>query len=81
MKLGIFDIVEPVPVLNNPHAIAVLRPWTDAGNSATLALSELETQLSAQQLGKISKPGTFFDFTRYRPVSRYNMGNRSSIFA
>jgi predicted ATP-grasp superfamily ATP-dependent carboligase len=79
MKLGIFDIVEPVPVLNNPHAVAVLRPWTDAGNSATLALSELETQLSAQQLGKISKPGTFFDFTRYRPVSRYNMGNREII--
>jgi hypothetical protein len=74
-----FEIVEPAPVLNNPHAIVVLRPWTDAGNSATLALSALETQLSAQQLGKISRPGTFFDFTRYRPMARYNMGSREII--
>jgi len=33
MKLGMFDLIEPLPVLNNPHAIVVLRPWTDAGNS------------------------------------------------
>ena len=79
MRLGIFDIVEPAPVLNDPHPVAVLRPWTDAGNSATLALSALESCLSAEQLGKISRPGTFFDFTRYRPVARYKMGNREII--
>jgi proteasome assembly chaperone (PAC2) family protein len=59
--------------------IAVLRPWTDAGNSATLAMSQLETQLSAQQLGKISRPGTFFDFTRYRPLTVYKMGKRELV--
>ena len=79
MKLGMFELVEPLPVLNNPHVIAVLRPWTDAGNSATLAMSCLESLLSARQLGKISRPGTFFDFTRYRPMARYNMGNREII--
>jgi hypothetical protein len=79
MKLGMFDLLEPLPVLQNPHAIAVLRPWTDAGNSATLAMSWLESHFSAQQLCKINKPGMFFDFTRYRPVTRYNMGNRELI--
>jgi len=79
MKLGMFDLVEPLPVLKNPHAIVVLRPWTDAGNSATLAMSWLESLLSAKQLGKISLPGMFFDFTRYRPMARYLMGHREII--
>lgn len=79
MKLGMFDLVEPLPVLKNPHAIVVLRPWTDAGNSATLAMSWLESLLSAKQLGKISRPGMYFDFTRYRPMARYLMGHREII--
>ena len=79
MKLGIFDVIDPLPILKNPHAIAVLRPWTDAGNSVTLAVSWLESHLSAEQLGKISRPGNFFDFTKYRPVTRYNNGNREII--
>jgi hypothetical protein len=79
MKLGMFDLAEPLPVLRNPHAIAVLRPWTDAGNSATLALGWLESRFSAEQLCKISKPGEFFDFTRYRPVTRFHMGTREII--
>ena len=79
MKLGMFDLVEPLPVLKNPHAVVVLRPWTDAGNSATLAMSWLESLLSAKQLGKISRPGMYFDFTRYRPMARYLAGNREII--
>jgi len=74
-----FEVAEPLPVLRNPHAIAVLRPWTDAGNSATLALSWLESLFSAEQLCKISKPGMFFDFTRYRPMARYHLGSREMI--
>ena len=74
-----FDLVEPLPVLKNPHAVVVLRPWTDAGNSATLAMSWLESLLSAKQLGKISRPGMYFDFTRYRPMARYLAGNREII--
>ena len=79
MKLGMFDLIEPLPIMKNPHAIVVLRPWTDAGNSATLAMSWLESLLSAKQLGKISLPGMFFDFTRYRPMARYLMGHREII--
>ena len=79
MKLGMFELVEPLPILKNPHVIAVLRPWTDAGNAGTLAISFLESLFSAKQLGKIRRPGTFFDFTRYRPMARYNLGNREII--
>jgi predicted ATP-grasp superfamily ATP-dependent carboligase len=79
MKLGMFELVEPLPVLNNPHVVAVLRPWTDAGNAGTMAISYLESFLSAKQLGKIRRPGTFFDFTRYRPMARYNLGKREII--
>jgi len=79
MKLGMFDLVEPLPALRSPHAIVVLRPWTDAGNAATLAMSWLESVMSAEQLGKISQPGMFFDFTRYRPMARYQQGNREII--
>ena len=79
MKLGMFELVEPLPILNSPHIIAVLRPWTDAGNAGTLTISYLESFLSAKQLGKIRRPGTFFDFTRYRPMVRYNLGNREII--
>ena len=79
MKLGMFDLIDPLPVLQNPHAIVVLRPWTDAGNSATLAMSWLESLLSAKQLGKISRPGMYFDFTRYRPMARYLAGSREII--
>ena len=74
-----FDLVEPLPVLKNPQAVVVLRPWTDAGNSATLAMSWLESLFSAKQLGKISRPGMYFDFTRYRPMARYLAGSREII--
>ena len=79
MKLGMFDLVEPLPVLKQPHAVVVLRPWTDAGNSATLAISWLESLLSAKHLGKISRPGMYFDFTRYRQMARYLAGIREII--
>ena len=79
MRLGIFDVVEPLPTLRAPHAIAVLRPWIDAGNVGTLAISWLEAFLTVKELGKIARPGMFFDFTQYRPVARYKMGNREIV--
>jgi hypothetical protein len=51
MKLGMFDLVEPLPVLKQPHAVVVLRPWTDAGNSATLAMSWLESRVYCKKFG------------------------------
>jgi hypothetical protein len=79
MRLGIFDIVEPLPALRSPHVIAVMRPWIDAGNAATLAISWLETSVAAKELARIAKPGMFFDFTRYRPRARYKNGKRDIV--
>jgi len=68
MRLNCFDLVEPVPELNQPHALAIIQPWTDVSNVGSLVLSRLEVYLSAKELGKLAQPGDFFDFTRYRPT-------------
>ena len=71
MRVGAFDIIEPVPELKEPHVLAVI-PWIDAGKAASLALSRFETQFSAQKLGVLARPGEYFDFTRYRPTISRN---------
>jgi hypothetical protein len=68
MRLNSFDLGEPVPELNQPHALAIIRPWTDIGSVGSLVLSCLETYLGAKALGELARPGEFFDFTRYRPT-------------
>lgn len=77
MKIGAFEIQEPVPELREPHVIAMLRPWIDAGNVGTLTLERLEQHLGAQEIGKLAQPGNFFDFTRYRPTTRIVEGRRT----
>jgi hypothetical protein len=67
VRIGAFELNEPLPELNEPYVFAVLRPWIDVNNVGTLVLNELETQFGAVELGKLAKPGHFFDFTRYRP--------------
>lgn len=76
MKLRAFDIDEPVPELNEPHALAILRPWADVGNVGTMILSRLESHYGAVELAKLVRPGNFFDFTRYRPTLYLNEGRR-----
>ena len=68
MRIGAFEVVEPLPQLHEPHAIAMLRPWMDAGNVGALALLELEAQFSARQVASLARPGTFYDLSRYRPT-------------
>lgn len=68
MRLGAFEIREPVPQLKEPHALAILRPWVDVGNVGSLTLSGLEAHFKATDLGRLARPGNFFDFTRYRPT-------------
>ncbi len=68
MRIGAFDLTEPVPELREPHVIATLRPWIDVNNVGTLALDGLEAQLGAKELGQLARPGNFYDFTRYRPT-------------
>ena len=68
MRIGAFELPEPVPELNEPHALAIIPFWMDAGASANLTLSLLEQTYEAQALARLTRPGEFFDFTRYRPT-------------
>lgn len=63
-----FDLADPTPQLNGPHALAVIRPWIDAGGAASLLLTSLEQHLDSRELARLAQPGNFFDFTRYRPT-------------
>lgn len=70
MRIGAFEIHEPVPSLREPHVFAMVRPWVDVGSVGTLTLNRLERYLGSKELGKVARPGAFFDFTRYRPTMR-----------
>jgi len=68
MWIGAFELNEPIPELREPHCLATLRPWIDVNNVGSLTLDGLEAQLGAKELAKLTRPGNFFDFTRYRPI-------------
>ena len=76
MRLRAFELTEPVPELNEPHALAILRPWIDVGNVGTLTLSRLESHLHTVELAKLARPGSYLDFTRYRPTISLREGER-----
>ena len=76
MRIGAFEVKEPIPELKEPYLFAILRPWIDVNNVGTLVLNELETQYGAKELARLAKPGHFFDFTRYRPTLYYEEGIR-----
>ena len=76
MKIGAFEINEPVPELESPHVFAMVRPWVDVGSVGTLTLNRLERFLGSKELGRLVRPGNFFDFTRYRPNMRLVKGER-----
>lgn len=76
MRLGEFEINEPLPELKDPHLLAVLRPWIDVGRVGSLSLNRLERHLRAKELGRLHRPGRFYDFTRYRPRSYFSQGRR-----
>ena len=76
MRIGAFEINDPIPELNEPYVFAILQPWIDVNNVGSLTLGEWETQFGAKELGKLAKPGYFFDFTRYRPMRYFDEGIR-----
>jgi hypothetical protein len=76
MKIGAFELNEPVPELRDPHVLAMIRPWVDVGSVGTITLRRFERHFGAKELGKLARPGTFFDFTRYRPNTRIVDGQR-----
>jgi len=76
MRIGDFEFQEPLPELKDPHVLAVLRPWIDVGNVGTLALRRVERHLESKEIGRLVRPGRYYDFTRYRPKSILKQGVR-----
>jgi hypothetical protein len=60
MRIGKFELVEPLPELRNPHVIASLTPWIDAGSVGSLTIERIERFMDAEDLGKLATPGTYF---------------------
>ena len=79
MRLGDFEFTEPLPQLKDPHVLAVLKPWVDVGNVGSLGLGRMERHLRATEVGRLSRPGRYYDFTRYRPRTIRNKGNREFV--
>lgn len=71
MRIGAFQINEPMPELHQPHALAMLSPWIDVGGVGSTTMQLLQNHLNAKPLGSLLRPGNLFDFTRYRPTIRF----------
>ncbi|MFW5980498.1 MAG: PAC2 family protein [Halanaerobiaceae bacterium] len=71
------EFSQPLPELQNPHAIAILRPYLNAKDVGTLILDRLKNNFNSKKLGELKNPGNFYDFTRYRPQTYFgNNGNK-----
>ena len=79
MRLGNFEFVEPLPALRRPHVLAVLHPWFDAGKIGSLSLERIQRHLGCAEIGRLERPGHFYDFTRYRPEFCLKDGRRELI--
>src|SRR5260370_29817618 len=56
--------------------LVTLQPWIDTGSVGTMALAYIGEAMAAQPLGQLTRPGRFFDFTRYRPMISREGGER-----
>ena len=74
MRIGCFHAHDPVTELHEPYAFASLHPWIDVNGVGSLVLKELETRLDATELAVLSRPGRFYDYTRYRPTIHIEEG-------
>lgn len=79
MRIGAFEIQEQLPEMSNTLALATLSPWIDVGRVGSLALGFLENRFKSVEIGKLYRPGIFYDFTRYRPITSLVDGQRTFI--
>src|SRR6476619_5013852 len=80
MRIDAFEVSEPLPELREPHALVMIRPWVDVGSVGSLTLRRLERHFGAKPLAELARPGTFFDFTRYRPTVKLVNGEREFTY-
>ncbi|MDG0867696.1 PAC2 family protein [Candidatus Lucifugimonas marina] len=77
MKIGDFEIEMPDPPLQDPHCIAILKPWINVGNVGKIVLRRLGKMYASERIGQLERPSKFYDFTRYRPEIRLRGDVRS----
>jgi predicted ATP-grasp superfamily ATP-dependent carboligase len=75
-QIGPFELLDPLPPLREPKMLVALQPWIDVGSVGTMSLAFIGEAMDAQPLGQLSRPGHFFDFTRYRPMISREGGER-----
>ncbi len=75
-QIGAFQLNDPLPKLETPSLLVALQPWVDMGSVGTMALEFLQETWKTRPLAQLSKPGTFYDFTRYRPMTYIRDGQR-----
>lgn len=59
VRIGAFELAEPAPELNEPHALTIIPSWMDAGASAGMTLSLLEKKFEAKDLARLARPENF----------------------
>jgi predicted ATP-grasp superfamily ATP-dependent carboligase len=74
-QVGPFELID-VPPLTEPRMLTALQPWVDVGSVGTMALTFLEEKFGGQPIGELTRPGRYYDFTRYRPTLFRREGKR-----
>src|SRR5919198_6342958 len=66
------------PRLRKPVMVCAFKGWNDAGESATAALSFINSHFDSSEIASID-PEEFFDFTAVRPTVRLTEGRTRTI--
>jgi hypothetical protein len=64
LQIGGFQLNNAADDIDHTSVFAILRPWIDVNNVGTMVLNELERQFNAIELGRLSRPGNFYDFNQ-----------------
>jgi predicted ATP-grasp superfamily ATP-dependent carboligase len=79
IAVGPFGLEDPLPDMSDARLLIALQPWIDIGSVGTMALSFLEQAWDGKQIAKLSRPGRFYDFSRYRPMLFRRDGERQVV--
>ncbi len=70
MDSGQFTALSSISSMRSPHCIVTVRPWLDAGNVGKHVLTRMARIFKAKALARLTMPGKYYDFTRYRPIAK-----------